>query len=94
MLIAVVVGAGIVVLLVVLRSRKKSGALTKAGAPELVPLEELQRQASSSLVQTDDALKTSEQELGFAKAQFGDEATAEFETVLAQARADLDKAFS
>lgn len=94
LLIAVVVGAGIVVLLVVLRSRKKSGALTKAGAPELVPLEELQRQASSSLVQTDDALKTSEQELGFAKAQFGDEATAEFETVLAQARADLDKAFS
>jgi hypothetical protein len=59
-----------------------------------VSLEDLARRASSALVQTDDAVKTSEQELGFARAQFGDEASREFETALASAKAQLDEAFS
>ena len=41
----------------------------------------------------DDAIKTSTQELGFATAQFGEAATEEISRVLAEARADLDKAF-
>ena len=57
-------------------------------------VEELERQASAALVETDDAVKTSEQELGFAKAQFGDAATAEFEQALAKAKEDLDQAFT
>lgn len=86
---------GFVIWLIVRSRRKKAGAGT-AGAPaaEQVPLEELERHAASALVQTDDALKTSAQELGFAKAQFGDEATAEFEQALATARANLDEAFT
>ncbi|UUT35670.1 hypothetical protein [Microbacterium elymi] len=45
-------------------------------------------------MQTDDALRTSEQELGFARAQFGDDATGEFAAALAQAKANLDAAFA
>ena len=44
--------------------------------------------------QTDDAVKTSDQELGFAKAQFGDAATVEFEQALQTARENLNKAFT
>lgn len=90
LLLVVVVGA---LIFFVVRARRKS-RVTTGGATPQVPLEELARQASSALVDTDDAVKTSEQELGFARAQFGDAAAAEFETVLAQAKADLDTAFS
>lgn len=91
-LLVVVVGA---IIWLVIRARRKTttGAVGR-GAPPQVSLEELGRRASSALVQTDDALKTSEQELGFARAQFGDAATAEFEATLAQAKASLDEAFS
>lgn len=74
-------------------SESKGGNATKGGVAQL-SLEELGRRAGSALVQTDDALKTSEQELGFARAQFGDEATTEFVAAIAQAKADLDEAFS
>jgi uncharacterized membrane protein YgcG len=63
-----------------------------ASEPE-VPTEELERRASSALVATDDAVRASEQELGFAEAQFGSEAVAEFQTSLQDARADLAHAF-
>jgi len=95
LLLVVVVGA---LIFFVIRARRKarqpSGAGGGPGAIPAEPLEELAQRASSALVQTDDALKTSEQELGFARAQFGDAAAAEFETVLAQAKADLDAAFA
>jgi uncharacterized membrane protein YgcG len=89
-----VVVAGVIIWLVVRARRKGKTGTAGAGAPAQISLEELERRASSALVQTDDAIKTSEQELGFARAQFGDAATAEFEATLAQARADLDEAFS
>ncbi|GAA5204044.1 TPM domain-containing protein [Microbacterium jejuense] len=96
LLVIVVVGVAIVLLVMFLRRRKKGavtgGAGGPAGAPQ-VSIEELQRRASSLLVQTDDALKTSTQELGFAKAQFGDAATTEFEAALASAQQGLDEAF-
>ncbi|KZE40770.1 TPM domain-containing protein [Microbacterium sp. T32] len=56
--------------------------------------DDLARRAGSALVATDDALKTSEQELGFARAQFGDAAAAPYAEALAQAKADLDRAFT
>lgn len=97
-LVIVVIVVGIVLLVMFLRRRKKSGAVPggQAGTPAVpqVPLEELERQAASALVETDDALKTSAQELGFAKAQFGDTATIEFEQALAQAKTNLDEAFT
>lgn len=57
-------------------------------------IDDLSRRAGSALVATDDAVKTSEQELGFARAQFGDAAAAPFTEVLTHAKADLDRAFS
>ena len=54
---------------------------------------ELEAQASSALVQTDDAVRTSEQELGFAVARFGEHAAAPFSAALKGARAELAAAF-
>lgn len=88
---------GLVIWLIVRSRRKKAGQVAgAAGGPavEQLPLEELERRAASALIQTDDALKTSAQELGFARAQFGDAATAEFEQALATAKSNLDEAFT
>lgn len=75
-----------------LRRRKQAAAGTSNAPTESI--EDLSRRAGSALVATDDAVKTSEQELGFARAQFGDEAAVPFTEVLTQAKADLDRAFS
>lgn len=50
-----------------------------------LPTAELDRRSASALVGLDDALRSSEQELGFAQAEFGPDATREFEKVLADA---------
>jgi uncharacterized membrane protein YgcG len=94
LLVIVVVGVGIVLLVMFLRRRRTRSAVP--GGPSGPPqpsIEELERRASSLLVETDDAIKTSAQELGFAKAQFGDAATTEFEAALATAQRSLDEAF-
>ncbi len=75
-----------------LRRRRRTPEGAPGGATETV--EDLSRRAGSALVATDDAVKTSEQELGFARAQFGDDAAAPFTEVLARAKADLDRAFA
>jgi hypothetical protein len=97
-LILVIIAAAIgVVIWLIVRSRRNKGPVTGGpGGPavEQVPLAELERRAASALVETDDALKTSAQELAFAKAQFGDAATVEFEQALAQAQTNLDEAFT
>lgn len=87
----VVVFAGVLIWLAVRRRRRAASGPAPA---EQLSLEELERRSGSALVAADDAVKASEQELGFARAQFGDEAVAEFEHVLAKAKADLDRAFS
>ncbi|MET0295863.1 MAG: TPM domain-containing protein [Microbacterium sp.] len=95
--LVIAAAVGVVIFLVVRSRRKKKPAATGGhGAPEVeqVPIEELARRAASALVQTDDAVRTSEQELGFAKAQFGDAASAEFEQALATAKENLNKAFT
>jgi uncharacterized membrane protein YgcG len=89
LLIAVFAGA-----LIWLAARRRRRAASGAPAVEQLSLEELERRSGSALVATDDAVKASEQELGFARAQFGDDAVAEFQAVLAQAKIDLDRAFS
>ncbi|MET0861068.1 MAG: TPM domain-containing protein, partial [Microbacterium sp.] len=90
--------AGIVIWLIVRSRRKKrasvGGGSAQGPAVEQLSTEELARRASTALIQTDDAVKTSEQELGFAKAQFGDAATVEFETALQTARENLNQAFT
>lgn len=72
---------------------------TVAGGPapdELadLPVTELDQRASGSLVRIDDALKTCEQELGFARAELGADATRDFELILARAAADVRQAFA
>jgi uncharacterized membrane protein YgcG/BMFP domain-containing protein YqiC len=54
---------------------------------------DLETLANQALVQTDDAVRDSEQELGFAQAQFGDAEVAPFQAVIADAKGDLAAAF-
>ncbi|WP_171784007.1 TPM domain-containing protein [Isoptericola halotolerans] len=80
------------------RGAAAAAARTGAGGPDPDPLAnltdaELAQRAGSALVSVDDAIRTSEQELGFAQAEFGTEATREFGTVLDQARQDVAEAF-
>ncbi|GIJ72272.1 TPM domain-containing protein [Virgisporangium ochraceum] len=95
----VVVAAVVVVLVVVLRRRSRQAAGRAAGpavaaGPPPVPVAELSRQAATALVDVDDAVQTSEQELAFAQAQFGDEAVTGFRSALDQARDELRQAFT
>jgi hypothetical protein len=57
-------------------------------------LAELDERAATALVGIDDALKTCEQELGFARAELGSDATKDFELILARAAADVRQAFA
>ncbi|MGW2656242.1 TPM domain-containing protein [Streptomyces sp. NPDC001478] len=57
------------------------------------PLPELDARARRVLVETDDAVRTSDEELGFATAQFGEEAAAPFTEAVAFARGELTAAF-
>ncbi|MFK4730242.1 TPM domain-containing protein [Agromyces mediolanus] len=94
-LIALVVVAAIVVVIVlVVRSRRRRGGGPGSATPPPPSLEELRRTAGGALVQIDDALKTSEEELGFAVASYGDEATAPFREALAAAKGKVREAFA
>ncbi|MFD2793554.1 TPM domain-containing protein [Promicromonospora vindobonensis] len=57
-------------------------------------LTELDERAAAALVGIDDALKTCEQELGFARAELGADATRDFELILARAAGDVRQAFA
>ncbi|WP_343871413.1 TPM domain-containing protein, partial [Agromyces bracchium] len=88
----VVAAAAIVVAIVLARRRSRHGAEPAQGPPA-VPIEELRRQAGGALIAADDALKTSEEELGFAVASFGEESAAYFRTALATATSKVREAF-
>ena len=57
-------------------------------------LRDLDELANRTLVETDDAIRDSDQELGFAQAQFGDDAARPFVAAVAAARDDLKRAFT
>ncbi|MEC3996753.1 TPM domain-containing protein [Actinacidiphila sp. DG2A-62] len=59
----------------------------------LTPLPELDAQARHLLVETDDAVRTSREEVGFAAAQFGDEAARPFAEAVEYAEGELTAAF-
>jgi len=87
------------------RSRKKSQALPPqqnnypgmAGSPApqqpLIPLDQLRLQADQLLVAADDSIRSSQQELGFAEAQYGKEAVAVFVQDLGKAKEHLTESF-
>lgn len=84
---------GVVVFFIV-RSRRKGGTAVGPGGGAPQPtIDELRRTAGSALVQVDDAVKTSEEELGFAVASYGEEATAGFREALQAAKAKVREAF-
>ncbi|MFD1652757.1 TPM domain-containing protein [Pseudonocardia alaniniphila] len=58
-----------------------------------VSTDDLAYRASAALIDVDDAVRTSEQELSAARAHFGDQAVAEFAAALEQSRADMLAAF-
>jgi hypothetical protein len=95
--IAAVAGVGAVGVYAYTRSRKRRQEKAASGQPGAEPgqpsLDELEAQASRLLVETDDAVKTSEEELGFATAQFGDQAAAPFAAALNEAKEQLTAAF-
>ena len=79
----------------IVRRRRVSAGTRGGAAPDPGPTtEELRRTAATALVRTDDAIKTSAQELDFATAQFGDAATAVFAQTVTDAKAKLDQAFA
>jgi len=91
-----VVGVGV---FVYSRLRRRSGTAKSGGTassadPAGLSLTQLDQRAGSLLVQLDDSIKTSEQELGFAVAQFGEPATAPFVKALATAKDRVSAAFA
>ncbi|WP_285245185.1 TPM domain-containing protein [Pseudarthrobacter sp. fls2-241-R2A-127] len=106
---AVLVGAGVVVAgggaYLYYRNRRKKAATQGASSgsygpqgAELDPLaslsvEELRRKSGSLLIEADDAIKSSEQELGFAQAQYGDSAVGNFTKALEEAKAHMGESF-
>ncbi|MEZ5111465.1 MAG: TPM domain-containing protein [Microbacteriaceae bacterium] len=91
--VIVVIAIGVIVWAVSSRRKKAVTGGAERGPAQLITAD-LERQAGSALVATDDAIRTSEEELGFASAQFGDAATGDFRTALESARAKLNQAFT
>jgi hypothetical protein len=105
---SVLVGTGLVVAggagayLYFRNKRKKAAQASSASygpqGAELDPLaslsiEELRRKSGSLIIEADDAIKSSEQELGFAQAQYGDAAVGNFTKALAEAKAHMTESF-
>jgi hypothetical protein len=96
----VVAGAGAAYLI----SRRRRGimpARTAGGGPSAgepdplasLSVDQLRTRASGLLVRADDAIRSSEQELGFAEASYGSDAVGNFTKALAEAKAHLGESF-
>ncbi len=90
-LLVVVVAIVVVVLVVRARNKRRTAAATKAQEESLAGLE---RTAGGALVTIDDELKTAEQEVGFATAQFGTDAAKPFADAVATAKRNVRQAFT
>ena len=91
--VLLVAGAGVISRMGKKKRRPAQGVPVPASAQE-VSLSDLQRQAAEALVSTDNAVRSAEEELAFAEAQFGAQRTQQFRGVLEQARASAKEAFS
>lgn len=105
---AILVGTGVLAAggagayLYLRNKRKKAGQASSASygpqGAELDPLaslsvEELRRKSGSLLIEADDAIKSSEQELMFAQAQYGDSAVGNFTKALEEAKGHMSESF-
>lgn len=93
LVIAILVVIAIVLGIFWFARRRRSGAKGEGAAPETLDTAELEKRAASLLISTDDAIRSSEQELGFAIAQFGEDAAGPFREAIAAAKNDLASAF-
>nr|WP_309062538.1 TPM domain-containing protein [Streptomyces sp.] len=79
------------------RSRRavgpRDGGEETRGGPSPESPADLDAQARQALVRTDDAVRTSQEELGFAAAQFGDDAIQPFTEAVEAAKRELTEAF-
>ncbi len=91
LLLVVVVGLVVVVLVVRTRNKRRTAAATRAQQASLADLE---RTAGGALVTIDDELRTAEQEVGFATAQFGADAAKPFADAVAAAQRSVRIAFT
>lgn len=96
----VVVAIVIFVIVLIVRSRKKKKDAARPVVPDpndpyaAVSDDDLEKQAGSALVQADDAITASRQEVGFAVAQYGEDSTAAFTQVVEAAQAKIAEAFA
>lgn len=106
---AVLVGTGVVAAggagaYLYFRNKRKKAAVQASSASygpqgaEVDPLashtvEELRRKSGSLLIEADDAIKSSEQELMFAQAQYGDSAVGNFTKALDEAKGHMTESF-
>ena len=105
---AVLVGTGVVVAggagaYLYFRNRRKKAALASSASygpqgAELDPLaslsvDELRKKSGSLLIEADNAINSSEQELGFAQAQYGDAAVGNFTKALQEAKGHMSESF-
>jgi hypothetical protein len=73
---------------------KRNRGVDPSAPVDKLDQKQLDQRAGSLLVALDDALKSNEQELGFAQAQFGEKATKGFATALAEAEKQVKQAFA
>ncbi|MFG2378083.1 hypothetical protein ACGFY9_42325 [Streptomyces sp. NPDC048504] len=76
------------------RTRTTPGAGVVSPQPPVTPLPVLERQAGAALVQADDCLRTSSEELAFVEARFGATAVEPFVRALRDAERELSAAFA
>ncbi|MET8683561.1 TPM domain-containing protein [Streptomyces sp. NPDC004732] len=96
--VAAACAAGVAATVAYKRRKKRATTRTTPGGgwgqgADATPLPELDKKARLLLVDTDDAVRTSTEELGFATAQFGEDAVQPFADALAYAQAELTAAF-
>ena len=90
----VVVIAVIVIAVSAAKKAKARRAAQEAREALAADVEKYRAQANGLLLEMDDSLRTAEQEMGFATAQFGNEAVGEYATAVAQARQALNRSFT
>ena len=76
------------------RARTRTTPGVVSPQPPVTPLPVLERQAGAALVQADDCLRTSREELAFAEARFGAAAVEPFVRALRDAERELSAAFA
>jgi hypothetical protein len=91
--IVIVLVVALIAIVVIRRRRSIDSTVTEQAAAEGPTQKELDQRVGAVLVDLDDAVTSSEEELGFAVAQFGAEATAPFRTALDEVKTTLRSAF-